>query len=310
MAASDFGVWPATYRRRLNSPASGDALGVDIFARSRGGVLVQGRIPRIAAIRERSASFSDSRDSSWPITTPASVSSASSCARSSSICRSTAARRRASSRRRRSVACCRDRQRFPFARLLRSARGAGQHAGGADIGVEQQDALVGELVLAQLLGMVHATRLQQADHAVALAVGLDILERDPGVHQRRYAAVVLAHLVAWRRQAGEKCGDPAALADVGQPHQGGVDLERRAAERRNRIDHQRLRLELLDVAIHPRQVHLEAEQAGPRRLEPQQAGIDVTLQIDPDRGHVAHDLVGRFLEREDTGSARHARRPR
>jgi hypothetical protein len=50
--------------------------------------------------------------------------------------------------------------------------------------------------------------------------------------------------------------------------------------------------------MHFCQMHLEAEQAWPCRLEPQKAGRDPWLKIDADRAHVANDLSRRLLECE------------
>ncbi len=140
--------------------------------------------------------------------------------------------------------------------------------------------------------MAHSARFQQVENAVALAVRFDVSQRDPGIHQRRNAAFALAHLLVDRRQTGEDCGDSLGLADVGKPDESRMDFSRGTAECRYRIDDDRGRLELLDVAVHPRKMHLKPEQAWSRRFEPEQARFEMRLEIDTDRSHVSHDLVG------------------
>ena len=57
--------------------------------------------------------------------------------------------------------------------LLRDARGAGKHAFRSHIDRHHLDALVRQPVFAQLLGVVHATCLQQGEHPVAFPGGRD-----------------------------------------------------------------------------------------------------------------------------------------
>ncbi len=105
-------------------------------------------------------------------------------------------------------------------------------------------------------------------------------------------------MIAGQREAGEEGGDAPLLADVGKAQQRTVDFRLHAPEGRDRIDHHRRWIELQDVAVHAREVHFQAVQAGPGGLEHEQSALDVLLQIDPGRAHVAHDLVRGFLESE------------
>src|SRR5262249_20270392 len=58
------------------------------------------------------------------------------------------------------------------------------------------------------------------------------------------------------------------------------------------------RPEPLDRPVQPRQMHLEPVQRRTSGVELEEAAVDPLLQIDPDRAHVADDLLGRFLEQE------------
>ena len=123
-------------------------------------------------------------------------------------------------------------------------------------------------------------------------------ERDPGVHQRRHPAIRFAGVVCGQREAGEQSRDTPVLADVRQPQERGVNLGLHTAERGDRIDDHGGRFELTDVAMHAGKMHFEPVEARPRRFEAQKSGVYVVLKLDAGRPHVAHDLIGRFLERK------------
>ena len=72
-----------------------------------------------------------------------------------------------------------------LARLLRKAAGSGEYSFGADINIEQIDALSGEQKFAELVGVRHAARFQDVQGAVALGVELDISHEKPGVDDGR-----------------------------------------------------------------------------------------------------------------------------
>ena len=113
-----------------------------------------------------------------------------------------------------------------FARFLRHSGGTGQHAFRAEIGFGQMDAVIAQLIFPDLLRVAHAARFQQIHNAVALAVGLDVAQRDPGIHQRRHASLALVHLLVDGRKTGEDRRDALGLADVGQPDQRRMDFSR------------------------------------------------------------------------------------
>ena len=69
-----------------------------------------------------------------------------------------------------------------FTRGLRHTRRAGQDATGTDVSVHQVNAPVRNQELADLIRVRHAARLQHIEHAVALAVALEVLQQNPGVH--------------------------------------------------------------------------------------------------------------------------------
>ena len=129
-------------------------------------------------------------------------------------------------------------------------------------------------------------------------VGLEVLERYPGIHQGGDAPLAFVHHRAGTRQAGEHGGNPLRLADVGETHENRVNIGRRPAKSRDRIDHDDRRLEPFDVAVHPGEMHLEPVEARPCRLEAERIAVEMRLEVDSHRTHVADDLVGRFLEGE------------
>src|SRR6202012_4387792 len=96
-----------------------------------------------------------------------------------------------------------------------------------------------------LFRMAHAARFEQIEDAIAFAVRFDVAQRYPGVHQRGYAALALAHLIVDRRQAGEHHRDALGLADIGEPDERRMDFSRRAAKGGYRIDDNSGGLELL-----------------------------------------------------------------
>ena len=77
-----------------------------------------------------------------------------------------------------------------------------------------------------------------------------------------------------------------------------MDFSRGTAECRYGIDYDRCRLELLDVPVHPRKVHLKPKQAWSRGFKPEQARFEMRPEIDTDRSHVSHHLIRRFFKRE------------
>ena len=131
------------------------------------------------------------------------------------------------------------------------------------------------------------------------------------IHQGGQAIFGFVPRPVRRGQVREHGRDAPDLKEVDHAHERGMDLDGRAAKGRDRIDDDRGGREALDLAQHQGQVHLEAVEARPRRLEAQQAGIDVPAEIEADRAHVAHDLGRGFLEGEvDAAFAAPARRIR
>ena len=186
-------------------------------------------------------------------------------------------------------------------RLLGLARGAGEHALRPDVDVGQLDALVGEEELADLVGVRHPAGLEHVQHPVVLAVALHGLDEQPGVDERRDLLVGLGRL-SLGGQAGEQRGDAPGLQEVDLPgeHRGHVGAGADAQQVGDRVHDDHGGIELADEPLHGEQVRLEAEQAGAEAAELQQAGVDPLLQVDADRGHVAHDLAPRTPRRRST----------
>jgi len=70
-------------------------------------------------------------------------------------------------------------------------------------------------------------------------------------------------------------------------------------ERRYWVDHDHIRPEALQVAVHARQMHLQSVEAGPRGLKPQQAAFGPRPQVQPDGQGIPADFVGTLLENEE-----------
>ena len=148
--------------------------------------------------------------------------------------------------------------------------------------------------------MRHPARLDHVETAVALAAELDRAQEQPGVDQRRDADLGLLPLLTAFRQRGEHGGDLVGLEEIDQAHhhRRRVVQGPRLGEVADRIDHHQARLELADLPVHQRQVHLEAVCGRPPGYETEQTLLDPLMKIDPDGRHVADDLALRLLERE------------
>src|SRR5512134_2518788 len=75
------------------------------------------------------------------------------------------------------------------------------------------------------------------------------------------------------------------------------------------IDHHHSRVEVVDLPVHHREVHLETVLRRPGGMESKQALADPRLEVEADGSHVANELAEGFLEREvETPLAPPARR--
>ena len=105
-------------------------------------------------------------------------------------------------------------------------------------------------------------------------------------------------------QAGEKCGDLSGLQIINQPrhHPPAFGVGAGVHETGDGIDDDNLGLKVDNLLEHGGQVHFQAVERGSRCVKSQQAAFDQWVQAQPDGLHVADDLVGRFLEREEKGA--------
>src|SRR5687767_4123448 len=110
--------------------------------------------------------------------------------------------------------------------------------------------------------MGHAARLKDVKPPVALPVELDVAQQQPGVHQRGNAEFRPLKNRAARGQADEESGNLPRLEQVDQTEKHRVDLNAFSDgnEVADRVDDNRVRLEVLDVLVNRRQVRLETEQ--------------------------------------------------
>src|SRR4051794_34610332 len=67
--------------------------------------------------------------------------------------------------------------------LCMASRGAHQHSADGAIHIEQADAAVCNLILADLIGVTHAARFQDVKSTVTLPICFERTERNPGIDQ-------------------------------------------------------------------------------------------------------------------------------
>ena len=110
--------------------------------------------------------------------------------------------------------------------------------------------------------------------------------------------------VAAVRQTGEERSDLAALEEIDQPrdHPLGFVIGAGGQQAGDRVHDDDGGLKRGDLLEHGGQVHFQAAERGSSRVKLQQIALDQRLQPQPDGAHVADDLVGRFLEREEEDS--------
>ena len=72
----------------------------------------------------------------------------------------------------------------PLLGLLGDAGRAHEHSLAAQVGVDQLDPALGDAELADLVTMIHTAGFQDVQTAITLAVGLQVAQQDPGVHER------------------------------------------------------------------------------------------------------------------------------
>src|SRR5690606_37440359 len=81
-----------------------------------------------------------------------------------------------------------------------------------------------------------------------------------------------------------------------------VAAARLVGEAGDRVDNDGRRLKPLHLAVDGRQMHLETMRRRAAGVEPQETTLYGCVQVHPDRTHVAHDLLRRFLESEVDGA--------
>jgi hypothetical protein len=104
-------------------------------------------------------------------------------------------------------------------------------------------------------------------------------------------------------QAGEDPGDAARLHHVDLAGHCGRDLGLRAdvGQTADRVEHGDARRGLVQQPFDAGEVALEAERGGPLAPQPQQPRAHPAAEVDADRSHVAHELVGGLLEGHEQG---------
>ena len=165
--------------------------------------------------------------------------------------------------------------------------------------------------LADLVGVRRPAALDDEQQPVAFAVALGVAQQQPGVDERgdrRRAGLGLALVV----QAGEHGRDAAGLEHV----QLAGDGRGRPRRPRRRGSGWRPRRAPTSVGSHVVQEPVDRGPGAPPGRRPsaaiapdlQQPRVDPALEVDADRAHVAHDLVGATPRRRRTAPAPRGRR--
>ena len=151
---------------------------------------------------------------------------------------------------------------------------------GPDVDVGKFDSVVGDQKLADLVGVVHAARLDHVHDPIDLAVAMNGLDDDSGVGER------LDQLFGQRpirlaAQAGEHGRDASLLQEVDLSDQHfGDDVSGCGVQHiRDWIDDHHRGIEFGHDALHRKEVRLEVDQAA-YAMDLQGARIEPLLQID------------------------------
>ena len=163
--------------------------------------------------------------------------------------------------------------------------------------------MVGELELTNLVRVGHPARLEHVEPAVSLAARFDVPHQEPGIDERGEPDLAPLERVAMG-EVGEERGDLVALEHVHEPHQHRLGV--RGAPDRNevadRVHHHRFRREGADQLVHHGQVRLETVTRRPFRMDAKLSLRHERLEVEPDRAHVADDLLRRLFEGEIQGA--------
>lgn len=166
--------------------------------------------------------------------------------------------------------------------------------------IDQPHAIVSQQEFANLVGMRHASCLADIEAARPLAGQFEVAQQEPDIHQRGDAdRGRFGHGIAGR-QGVEQRGDAARLEQVDQADQHQLDrfIIRRRAERTDRIHDDDVRLEFIDQGQNGGKVGFQPGRRRTRSMEAQPVSAAPLRQLEADRGHVALDLVRRFLKRD------------
>ena len=120
----------------------------------------------------------------------------------------------------------------------------------------------------------------------------------PGVHERGNRPIHALERVVAHRQIGQHHGNPFHFQPVQQPHQRRLDFQGGAGrvQTGDLIDDHHFRPEFGDELDRASEVHFQAVIKRPHGVKLEPFLFHPLLHIKPDRGHVAHDLAGGFLE--------------
>jgi len=179
------------------------------------------------------------------------------------------------------------------ARLLQRARCAHQHPSRSGVDIPEFRAMVRQGEFADLVGMGHPAGFQDIQPAGAFSVVFQIPYQQPGIHERGDADFGGFWIVRFGGQTREDGRDLMALQKVDEPGQHRLRLRCRpdVHQIRHGIEHDRPGLKVRDLPMDSGEMHFEAPQMRARRVIPQEAPLHPLTEVEPDRPHVAENLL-------------------
>lgn len=178
------------------------------------------------------------------------------------------------------------------------AQRAGQYAVSAEEHVDKLDAAFAQVHFADLVGVTHAAGFDHIERSISFTGGFNLEKVNPGVDHGRDFEVRRFAVIVVDGDVGEYAGDAFALEVVDEPDEQRMHFIGGACppEITQGIDGNNFGIERVNITEHGDEMGFESRVAGSAGVNFEQALVDARAEIDSNRVHVAHDLVGGFLE--------------
>ena len=142
-------------------------------------------------------------------------------------------------------------------------------------------------------------RLEHVEGAVALAIGLDVAEQEPRVHQGgdSHLGVLGADAADRHGEAGVDSRDFPLLEEVDQAHESRLDVAVQGVEREvaDRIHHDQGGTKSFHDVMHHQEVLFQALEGGTGGVDLEESLFHPLAKVEADRVEIAQQLIGRFL---------------